>query len=55
MIDETTRTVSEPTGPVDADGTPDTLHTFERRMAWLMCAVAAGIVIAVTPILNYWN
>lgn len=39
----------------DADSTPAALHTFERRMTWLMYAVAAGIVIAVALVLNFWN
>lgn len=41
--------------PIDADIMPDALHTFERRMTWLMYAVAAGIVIAVALVLNSWN
>jgi hypothetical protein len=39
----------------DADSTPDALSAFERRMTWLMYAGAAGIVIAVALLLNFWN
>ncbi len=38
--------------PVDADSTPDVLRTFERRMTWLIYAVAAGIAITVALVLN---
>jgi hypothetical protein len=44
VIDETTRASERTMEPIDADSTPDALHTFERRMTWLMYAVAAGIV-----------
>ncbi|SOE59233.1 hypothetical protein SAMN05414139_01496 [Burkholderia sp. D7] len=39
----------------DADSTPAALHTFERRMTWLMYAVTVGIVIAVVLVLNFRN
>jgi hypothetical protein len=38
---------SEAMKPVDADSTPDILHTFKRRMTRLIYAVTAGIAIAV--------
>jgi hypothetical protein len=38
----------------DAESTPGAVHTFERRRMWLMYAVAAGIVIAVALVLNFW-
>jgi len=39
----------------ETDSTPAALHTFERRMTCLPYAVAAGIVIAVALVLNFWN
>jgi hypothetical protein len=41
--------------PGDTDSMPTALRAFERRMTWLLYAVAAGIVIAVVLLINFWN